>query len=453
MSGPGRGHARSVGIAAAGKDRPRLLQRIAVAGIVAFAGWLGPGAPAAGAPLPNMPQDYFPLGVFYQPAVAEGTTSFAGWKGRGINTLIGYESQSGTVTIDDYTAAAMNAGLYLIREPRDDPSQDRDPNLIGWLQPDEPENRGIDPQVLQDRYSQLKDINSSRPVLINFDGSHMVNGYKGFTFGAPKTSDDYAPYIQAADWVAQDIYPITGWLNPAAIGVSGAATATLKTWSGNKPTFAYIETSQQRLFTANHPDWPARGPTPAEMRGEVWDAVMHGANGIMYFSQSFTAFRYDSTPIDVAQEMTKQNMTLTGLASAINSDDTPDIAVATFSAGSIEYMTRAYNGVTYLIALNLSADSVSGTMSLALTDPTAAALGDLQVLGESRSLSPTEPNTYSDSFGPYDVHVYAESPLGVAALAVPEPSSALLMLAGIAGSSLVLRRGRGRKRQTHASSD
>jgi hypothetical protein len=287
------------------------------------------------APLTNMPQDYYPLGVFYQPASAVGTTSFAGWKGRGINTLIGYESQSGQVSIDDYTAAAASAGLYLIREPRTDPSTDTEPNLIGWLQPDEPENRGIDPQALQDQYAQLKSINPSRPVLMNFDGSHMVNGYKGFSFGSPKAQVDYAPYIQAADWVAQDIYPVTGWLNPAAIGVSGAATATLKTWSGGKPTFAYIETSQQRLFSASHPDWPARGPTPDEFRGELWDAVIHGANGIFYFTQSFTGFRYDATPIDVAQEMIKQNQTLTGLASAINSDDTPGISGATISAGSI----------------------------------------------------------------------------------------------------------------------
>src|SRR5258708_9761713 len=72
------------------------------------------GVGAGAAPLsPEVPQDYFPIGVFYQPSVAVATTSFAGWKGRGVHTLVGWEQQSYGVSIGDYTAAAANAGRYL----------------------------------------------------------------------------------------------------------------------------------------------------------------------------------------------------------------------------------------------------------------------------------------------------------------------------------------------------
>jgi hypothetical protein len=393
---------------------------------------------ASPAPLTNMPQDYFPLGVFYQPAVAQGTTSFAGWKGRGINTLIGYENQNQTVSIDDYTAAAANAGLYLIRQPRDDPSQDSEWNIIGWLQPDEPENRGISADDLQATYNNLKSINPSRPILLNFDGSHIVSGFANFPWGLPRTQEQNAPYAAAADWLAQDVYPVTGWNYPQGIGVSGQATATLRQWYG-KPTFAYIETSHQRLFTGSHPEWGERGPTAAEFRGEVWDAIIRGANGILYFSQSFAGFRYDATPIDVAAEMTKQNAAITGLAAALNSDDTPDVNALTFGTpGSLEYTIRSYGGVTYLIVLNLSPNGTSSSMIADSQTPIA----DLQVLGESRDLLPSDLNTFTDTFGPYGVHIYAESPFGFAPLAVPEPQSAGV----IGGIVVLLMRCRGRSK-------
>src|SRR3954466_14756821 len=74
--------------------------------------------------LPSLPQDFFPIGVFYQPAQAFGTTNFAGWRARGVNTLGGWEQQAGSpapATIDDYTTAAVNADRYLIRHAWADP--------------------------------------------------------------------------------------------------------------------------------------------------------------------------------------------------------------------------------------------------------------------------------------------------------------------------------------------
>ena len=67
MSGPARGNARSR-VAPSVVDR---LCRKGAACVALLAASLLPSlAPAA--PLPNMPQDYYPLGVFYQPAVAVG---------------------------------------------------------------------------------------------------------------------------------------------------------------------------------------------------------------------------------------------------------------------------------------------------------------------------------------------------------------------------------------------
>jgi hypothetical protein len=223
--------------------------------------------------------------------------------------------------------------------------------------------------------------------------------------------------------VAQDVYPVTGWNQPKLLGVVGAATGTLSSWS-NKPTFAYIETSNQRLFSNSAPETFERGPTPSEVRAEVWDAIIHGARGIMYFPQSFNGFRYDATPIDVAAEMSRQNAAITGMSAALNSDDTPDVVNVTFSNPAIEYVTRSYQGVTYLIALNLSDSAVDTTFS---ADFTMAGNG-LSVLGANQTLYGNG-NTFSDSFGPYGVRIYAEgaAAAGSALLSIPEPGSLALL--------------------------
>src|SRR5258706_3695022 len=313
--------------------------------------------------LPWLSQDFYPIGVFYQPAQAVGTTSFAGWRGRGVNTLIGWEQQAGNptpVSIDDYSTAAVNAGMYMIREPRANPGDDVwQPNLLAWLQPDEPDGMGIPAATLQANYDAWHTADPNRPIMVNFDGSRIV-GWQG-----KLTRASYTPYIRAADWVSQDVYPITGFNSPSQLRVVGQAVSTLTSYSAipdpdpgipapPKPTFAFIETSNQRLFSNTFPEWVERGPRPAEFRAEVWDAVIHGARGIFYFPQSFCAFQYDATPIDVAAEMTKQDSIIAGVAPVLNSSDAPDVTTVTFSNGSLECLTKSYGGLTHLIVLNLS---------------------------------------------------------------------------------------------------
>ena len=367
----------------------------------------------------DLPPDYFPIGVFYQPANAVATTTFAGWKGRGVNTLIGYETQGNSISIDDYTSAAAAAGFQIIREPTANPATDNAPNLVAWLQPDEPELRHINPAILNATYATWKVANPTRPILINFAGAFMVSG-----FAPLKTQAQYAPYIQAGDWVAQDLYPVTGWNQPNALGAVGAATATLRSWS-NKPTFAYIETSNQRLQSNSTPEAFERGPTPSEVRAETWDAIIHGARGIAYFPQEINGFRYDATPIDVAAEITRQNAAITGLAPALTSDTLPDVTTVAFTNRAIEYVTRSFGGITYLIALNLSNNTAATDFSAAFT----LAQNGLTVLGGSQILSPSGANTFSDVFGPYEVKVYAEGALGAVPLAIPEPSGILMSAA------------------------
>src|SRR4051794_31329383 len=91
------------------------------------------GTQTALAQLPS--PDFFPIGVHSQP-----TTSFAKWKARGVNTMVQYESLNGAVSMDTWDAAAEAQGLYYIRWPGANPSNDlQKKNLLAWAQGDEPD--------------------------------------------------------------------------------------------------------------------------------------------------------------------------------------------------------------------------------------------------------------------------------------------------------------------------
>lgn len=404
-------------------------------------------ADAGAAPLTGMPDTYFPIGVFYQPANAYGTTSFTQWKARGVNTLVGWEQQgtdaqgNPTVSIDQWSQAATNAGLYMMRQPRDGAAianDAADPNVIAYLQPDEPDGRGIGPDVLTANYAQWQAGGGGKPVLLNFDGSRVL-GMQGTLKQA-----DYQAMAAGADWLAQDIYPVTGWNSPNDLKMVGRATSTLSGWVNPKPVFAYIETSNQRLFSATNPEWNVRGPTSSEMRFEIWDALIHGAKGVMYFPQSFNGFRYDATPIDNVAEMARQNTIITSLAQVLNADDPTDQYALSFDQdpqhkGALEAMVKTYNGVTYIMAVNALSDAQDALYDFSSLVP---ADSTLQVLGEGRTVM-LNGTVFEDQFAGYGLHIYALVPDGAAALAIPEPTAAAL--ATLAAFATLARRRRRRQ--------
>ena len=127
--------------------------------------------------------------------------------------------------------------------------------------------------------------------------------------------------------------------------------------------------------------------------------------------------------------MTRQDAIIKGLGGAINSTDTPDATSISFSnGGSLEYITRMYHGVTYLFVLNMSSAEVETSLQPNFAIPSF----DLQVIGEDRDLTTLEANGFIDRFDPYGMHVYAEVPIGLSALEVPEPTGVLVPIAAFA---------------------
>src|SRR3954465_3436379 len=103
----------------------------AVAGVALMAGahW----ADAAGAV--SLPDNFFPIGVWSQPAY-----TFDKWQSRGINTVINYEPYGGQDRIAVWSNAANAHGFYQVRQPRVNPADDlKETRLLAWMHADEPD--------------------------------------------------------------------------------------------------------------------------------------------------------------------------------------------------------------------------------------------------------------------------------------------------------------------------
>jgi hypothetical protein len=328
----------------------------------------------------------FVIGVWSQPA-----NSFDKWKARGINTLVGYEGQSGMVSVEKFSTEAVNRGLYMIRHPNADPTKDKgQKNLLAWMQNDEPDYHNTPASVLQTEYATLKAVDPNMPVFANFSGSSALWGYGG------KTQTDYQNWMKGADWIGNDLYPITAHNRPSALDAPGLAAQRLAQWSGGKRQFAVIEASDQELpgLTA----YP--GVTADQFRSEVFNAVISGATGIIYFPQRIGGgFLYDNMNAQVEAEMKSVNARLARIGPALMSQRDPSTAGITVS-GSLKATWRKYNGKTYFIVLNNSTSSVTSTMTTKGVSASSASVD-----GESRSVA-IKSGQITDSFKPMEAHVY-----------------------------------------------
>jgi hypothetical protein len=148
-------------------------------------------------------------------------------------------------------------------------------------------------------------------------------------------------------------------------------------------------------------------PTAAQVRAQVWDAVVHGARGIIYFPQQLSeinGFEYDATPADVAAEMTRVNAQLTSIGAALETPIDPPTGGATV-AGPLEATWRTYRRRNYYVVFNNSSRSVRRQVTLGGTGGVSAAA----VVGEGRNVT-VKGGAFTDTFGAYQAHVYVLTP-------------------------------------------
>jgi hypothetical protein len=362
----------------------------------------GPAYYAKWAHGPPSDPDHFPIAVWLQsPGSAEAYAEI------GVNTFIGL--WNGTTDAELSTLAA--AGMPVISDQADDWSSHLDdPILQGWTQQDEPDNAQddgnggylpcVEPSVIQSRYQTFTTNDATRPVFLSFGQGAAWDDWYGRGTCTGDTAS-YVEYAKGGDILSFDIYPVNStddavkdklWL--VAQGVDHVRTYS----DQQKPVWVWLETT-------GYND-PSGTPSPAQIRAETWMALVHGARGIGWFCHIFSPSFDETGLLDVPDSkaaVAALDALITSLAPVLNTRSLANGATVASSEPAIpvDLMVKRHGGALYVFAVAMRPGSTTATFQV--RDPQS---GQVEVIGESRSLTLTD-GTFQDGFAAdYAVHLY-----------------------------------------------
>ena len=352
---------------------------------------------------------FFPIAVWLQiPQHAKELAAV------GINIFLGNNVGTDTLAASDL-ASLKSLGMYaIIGQDSAGLANIDDTTIIGWwMDPDEPDNAQsngsggygppVAPSTMITQYDSYKAKDPTRPVYLGLGQGVAYSTYEGRGSNPPAESG----YVPAGDIVAFDVYPYNAcsgdsnekvicgqfWLN--ALGVDN-----LHQWSTrSQAAWTDFETTVINAGTTD-------GPTPVQTASEIWLALIHAANGVIYFIDSWNpSFREDaifaSTPMVTA--VTALNQQIKSLAPELNSASLPNLVTVTSSntAAPIDTMVKA-NGTSIYVFSAISRDGTA-TATYAVRGMTGN--GVAEVVGENRTIDVVA-GSFSDAFGANGVHIY-----------------------------------------------
>jgi hypothetical protein len=357
---------------------------------------------------------FFPIGVWLQQASHAQELA-----GIGVNVYVGNNAGTDALAAADLATLEQNGMYAILGQDATGLASIDDPTIIGWwMSPDEPDNAQsdgmggygppVDPATLVTQYNAYRAADPTRPVWLGLGQGVAYDGWEGRGSNAPPESG----YVPASDIVSFDIYPYNNcggdtneqvtcgefWLN--AQGVD-----RLHMWSNRgQAVWTDVETT---IIGAGS----TAGPTPEQTVSEVWLSLIHGANGILYFIDSWNpSFRedaiFENQPMVAA--VTALDAQIKKLAAQLNSPTLSDIIGVATTGGDadggappVDVMVKATGTTLYVFAAVSQAGAATASFTIKGLEGKAVAT----VVGESRTLDVVG-GTFSDAFVANGVHIY-----------------------------------------------
>ena len=349
--------------------------------------------------------DFFPIAVW-----AQNPVNASAYKEHGINMFISIHGGLDQEKLDHLKKADMkviahqnNFGLSRLDEPL----------IYAWMHGDEPDNAQRnktenkwdpcrDPADIIRDYEKLRKKDPSRPIYLNVGRGVAYTNWIGRGVCRGRT-DMYMVanngYLKGCDIASFDIYPV----NSAEDEVHGnlwyvaKGIDNLKAWSNNsRPVWCWIETTQIS-------EKAKRKPTPAEVKAQVWMAIIHGAKGFGYFCHSFVGKTNDAALLEDAvmiKHVRRINKQVTSLAAVLNSPDTRGYAAVSTSVASVpvDILTKKNGKSNYIFAVAMRNTQTTATFKVRSGKT-------VEVIGEDRTIQ-IKKGKFSDEFSGYGVHLY-----------------------------------------------
>jgi len=254
------------------------------------------------------------------------------------------------------------------------------------------------------RYEEIKAHDPDRPVFLTLTGYfHPI--FKKWSEG--ERNRLYPAYIRAADVVGYDIYPIYGWNKPEWIHLVHEATGLLAAMAGERPIYAWIETSKGGQWTGALER--QKDVTPRHIRAEVWMAICRGASNIGYFTHVWKpSYSQFGVPPENRKALARINARIGELTPVLLGPG-PERKVSIEAAGGVKVdcLARKAGGELYIFTVHFD-EKDRGVRARILAEGLQAGT-EITVLHEDRSLR-SEMGFFTDDFEPLAVHIYRLPP-------------------------------------------
>lgn len=345
--------------------------------------------------------DFFPVAVWLQ-----SPSNARAYAEAGINLYVGLWKGPTEVQLAELAAAGMKV---ICNQNAVGLSRAGEQVIVGWMHDDEPDNAQPDgkggwgppvpPETIVKGYAEIRARDGSRPVYLNLGQGVAWDGWygRGVRTNHP---EDYAEYAKGCDIASFDIYPANCRAKDEPCGkpwyVARGVDRLRAAVGDAKPVWCWLECTKIGADSA------AR-PTPAQVRAEVWMALVHGANGIGYFCHSWTP-RFDDAALlherPMLEAVTAINRQIRELAPALNSPTIRgEVKVESSDpAAPVDAMVKRHGGRTFVFAVAMRDRQTTATFRL-------GGPASVEVLGEGRTIQALE-GSFTDSFRGYDVHLY-----------------------------------------------
>jgi len=336
---------------------------------------------------------FFPIAVYF------GKPSHAGQlKAAGINTYLGAEHDGSAITSITGLGVSVIAQLEWTSAEVGSTA-----GVVGWHTDDEIEMNGSYPTDAARLAQHKADVASARA---KNDGRFINTNYGNGvleTFWAPGTMPQY---VAVDDLTSVDKYAYTSpavnyefnrsdaFLSTgkaaASAGAYGWQQDQMEKFSNHtKPNWVFVETAKPILIESG-----AKVITGAQIEGAVWNSIIHGAAGVLYFQHSNDGSGTYSliTGPNIAK-VTAVNAAVQALAPVLNTQS----YVWNFGAG-LDTMLKVKDGSAYIFAMT---DGSTGSKTFTL--PAGVTGTTVEVLGESRTLTVTG-GKFTDTFASEATH-------------------------------------------------
>ncbi len=378
----------------------------------------------------------YPIGVWMQDPLRtrNGQINAVNYKNIGINTFFGlwqWPDESSKYPGYDLPAAqALQANGMKVYAGDNQAAVDWNnanpqfaSTFIGYLLGDEPDMNKVSgdatlaaasmPDAWQAAGDALRAADPTRAIYANFGKGFALDPWGGYHVNpGPTEADDFAKYVEPTSVISSDYYAVTDpyeALNQHGIwGYGRAVTNTLK-YAGTRPVYGFVEASAP--FTQGQVANNLAGTMPPSMiMPAVWEMVVHGASGIIYFCHDFSNGGQveDGCLADAGMPdaMSAADASVQAYADVLMSASIAGTTATSDGSVPVVTLTKQWGGATYVFAMAdgnssyPSGQAVNSTITVA-----GAGSGTVTVLTDGRTLTMTN-GQFTDHFNAYELHIY-----------------------------------------------